>query len=349
MWDMVFSRITETVLAAVNPAQRFFWPFLVANLIMLVAVCFWRLPKDSGRLAEKTLENAFPKDVYQHRSALLDYRYAAINALFSVLIQCVAGLGTVVITRLTTVACGAIFGVLAPFNEVGFGVCLAYTFLMIVLFDTANFFAHYLQHRVPALWEFHKVHHSAEVLTPITVLRMHPVDDLITASTHMLTFGLANGLFLYQFGGTAMTLTVWGTNIFFFTYFAFGYHLRHSHVWVMFPKGVREVFSSPALHLVHHSKASQHWDKNFAPVFTLWDRLFGTLYQPAQHETIEFGIADEDARELTSVPQLYLTPFRKALGVVASPGLQSRFRKWRDGLGMTLQRARSKQPATDAG
>ena len=36
------------------------------------------------------------------------------------------------------------------------------------LWDFAATWAHYLQHRVPILWELHKVHHSAEVMTPIT-------------------------------------------------------------------------------------------------------------------------------------------------------------------------------------
>ena len=34
-------------------------------------------------------------------------------------------------------------------------------------------------HRVPALWEFHKVHHSAEVLTPLTEWRQHPLELML--------------------------------------------------------------------------------------------------------------------------------------------------------------------------
>ena len=315
MWTVLLHYLTETLTALVSPAQRFFWLFLFANVLIALGLTFWRLPKEVSDRAAKSLELAFPKEVYKHRSALLDYRYAAINAFVSILIQAATGVGTIVLMQQSKGALDAVFGAAAKPLDASFLTCLAFTFGLVFLFDAANFFAHYLQHKIPALWEFHKVHHSAEVLTPITVLRMHPIDDLITAGTHIVAFGLANGLFLHFHGGTVTTLTVLGANVFYFLYYIFGYHLRHSHVWVMFPKGLREIFSSPALHLVHHSKAEQHWDKNFAPVFTLWDWLFGTLYQPKQYEEIEFGIADEDSCELRSIRQLYLTPFKKALAM----------------------------------
>ena len=316
MWDVVYERLVNTVLMLVHPGQRFFWPFLLANVMLAIVICYWRLPKGTSERANRALEAVFPKQVLLHPSALLDYRYAAINAVMTVLILSAAGIGTVVMTAMSRSAMDALFGISAEVRNAGVLISVLYTFLAIFLFDTANFLAHYLQHRIPALWEFHKVHHSAEVLTPVTVLRMHPIDDMITATTHLAAFGFANGVFLHFYGGAITKLTVLGTNVFFFLYFISAYHLRHSHVWVMFPRGVREILSSPALHLVHHSKAERHWDKNFAPVFTLWDRVFGTLYQPKAVEPIVFGIAEDDMRELTTVRQLYLTPFRKAVRLI---------------------------------
>src|SRR5438094_778580 len=57
----------------------------------------------------------------------------------------------------------------------------AHIILMVALFlalEFAYWFDHYLSHKVPLLWEFHRVHHSAEVLTPFTNSRVHPIDSL---------------------------------------------------------------------------------------------------------------------------------------------------------------------------
>jgi sterol desaturase/sphingolipid hydroxylase (fatty acid hydroxylase superfamily) len=81
----------------------------------------------------------------------------------------------------------------------------------------------------------------------------------------------------------------------------------------MFPRGIRDHISSPALHHIHHSKHSRHFDKNFARFFTFWDRLAGTLYIPEQEEELEFGLEDKDQRELSTPWQLYVTPFRKVV------------------------------------
>ena len=50
------------------------------------------------------------------------------------------------------------------------------TALQLLTYEFAYWFGHYLFHKVPAMWEFHKVHHSAEVMTTLTELRQHPVE-----------------------------------------------------------------------------------------------------------------------------------------------------------------------------
>jgi hypothetical protein len=50
------------------------------------------------------------------------------------------------------------------------------TSLQVLAYELAYWFAHYCFHKVPALGEFHKVHHSAEVMTGLTELRQHPVE-----------------------------------------------------------------------------------------------------------------------------------------------------------------------------
>ena len=137
-----------------------------------------------------------------------------------------------------------------------------YTLTVLIAFDLGVFVAHYLQHRVPVLWEFHKVHHSARVLTPITVYRMHPVDDILSGSCVALTVGAVAGTFAWALGGPIGELLVLGVNLGLFLFYVVGYNLRHSHVWLSYPRWLSGLLVSPAQHQIHHSRAPVHFDKN---------------------------------------------------------------------------------------
>ena len=53
------------------------------------------------------------------------------------------------------------------------------TIVVFLAFELGYWFHHYLSHRIPFMWEFHKVHHTAEVLTPVTIFRVHPLDTVV--------------------------------------------------------------------------------------------------------------------------------------------------------------------------
>src|SRR5262249_14456192 len=123
-------------------------------------------------------------------------------------------------------------------GEPGFWGRAAMTAGDILALDAGLFLAHYLQHRVPALWEFHKTHHSAAVLMPITVFRMHPVDLWLNFQATGILLGLNAGVFAWLYGTSPSLLALNGINIVFFLFLVAGYHLRHSHVWVMYPRWI---------------------------------------------------------------------------------------------------------------
>lgn len=54
---------------------------------------------------------------------------------------------------------------------------------------------HYCQHKISWLWAFHKVHHSAEGLTPLTANRHHPVDYALGAATAILLGAIGTVVF----------------------------------------------------------------------------------------------------------------------------------------------------------
>ena len=74
---------------------------------------------------------------------------------------------------------------------------LLFTFTMLIVYDFANYSFHVLQHRVPLLWEFHKVHHSAEVLVGVTKDRVHPVDEILSRWWTGLISGPVYAVWLY--------------------------------------------------------------------------------------------------------------------------------------------------------
>jgi sterol desaturase/sphingolipid hydroxylase (fatty acid hydroxylase superfamily) len=92
-------------------------------------------------------------------------------------------------------------------------------------------------------------------------------------------------------------------------------NLAHSHVWVMFPRGVREIFYSPALHLIHHSANPKHYGRNLGSALTIWDRIAGTLYEPteADRRDLVLGLDPDEMRELNSVAQLFWTPLHNII------------------------------------
>jgi len=77
------------------------------------------------------------------------------------------------------------------------------TAALFLAYELAYWTNHYASHRVPLLWEFHRVHHTAEVLTPVTNFRVHPVDSIVFGRAwrrFRLAEGAARGAEAFGFG-----------------------------------------------------------------------------------------------------------------------------------------------------
>ncbi len=197
----------------------------------------------------------------------------------------------------------------------------ALTLTLFVVDDFLRWLVHYYFHVIPELWEFHKVHHTAEVLNFVTADRQHPVEVIATATVLSLAYGLVNGLFIGLFGDNLTVMTVAGANIFLFFFNIIGGVLRHSPFWISFGPKVERWVISPAMHQIHHSEDPKHFDRNMGGSLAVWDRIFGTLYVPTEHEHITFGIGveTEDFRQLGVI---YGRPF-----TAAADHLKKRFGK----------------------
>lgn len=298
------------------PSQRIYLLYMVSALVLAFVVYEWLRRSRRDGPAGSFFAFCFPKRIYRHPSALIDYAYFFINkASFAILFAPLV-VGSTLVSGWTEAGLGAVWNSAAGGYEAGLGAGILFTLLMILASDLATFAGHYLQHKVPLLWEFHKVHHSAEVMTPITVYRMHPVDDLLVGSLVGIASGLVHGAFGFFFEGGIAVITVLELNLVLFLFYLFGYNLRHSHIWLPYPGWLSHFLVSPAQHQIHHSAEPRHFDKNIGFIFAFWDWAAGTLYVPKAKEDFELGLYGGESRDFNSVWKLYTLPFKNAAALI---------------------------------
>jgi sterol desaturase/sphingolipid hydroxylase (fatty acid hydroxylase superfamily) len=145
--------------------------------------------------------------------------------------------------------------------------------LSFVLLDLLLYGWHKASHDLDCLWMFHKVHHNDPYLNVSTAFRLHIVELLIITvlkTTYVIVLGVSQAMVL--------------TNEALFTLFIMFHHAN-----ISFPgeKHLGRVVIVPFLHRAHHSTERKEHDTNYGAVFSIWDRLFGTL---AELEPEKIGI-----------------------------------------------------------
>jgi sterol desaturase/sphingolipid hydroxylase (fatty acid hydroxylase superfamily) len=169
------------------------------------------------------------------------------------------------------------------------------TVALYLAYEFAYWIDHYLSHHVPILWEFHKVHHTAESLSVLTNYRVHPVDTIVFYNIAALVMGATAALLGHLFGRPADALTAGGSNLLVFLTSMSLSHLQHSHLWISLPGRLGKWVLSPAHHQIHHSIDVRHHDRNFGSTTALFDRMFGTLHLPSPaREKLTFGVSGLD-------------------------------------------------------
>jgi sterol desaturase/sphingolipid hydroxylase (fatty acid hydroxylase superfamily) len=251
----------------------------------------------------------FPASAWKHKSTRHDLAIILINDGFLFFLP---ALGALIAFPLADYIAALSEGGAEPSAGSGLFEILTFSVYAALVWDFSASYSHYLKHKVPLLWEFHKVHHCAPVLTPLTAMRRHPIEVLagamITGTVSatailvwILVFGVPGGSF--QIAGAIAIVYVWRL---------LGYNLRHSHIWISYGPFWNRFLISPAHHQLHHSRDPRHHDCNFGHIFTFWDGLFGTLYTPVEGEAFEFGIEREENEKLMTLRALYLRPIRQA-------------------------------------
>ena len=295
---------------AIDGNSRYYWLYCATGMAIAVWV---HMRRHSGKSFEEVF---FSREVWAGRSALNDYFILFAGSVLRVTALAWAYVGSMPVARWTA-------GVLRDLGVTGtvidgsaIGYALALTVLVFVVDDFLRYAVHLAMHRVPELWEYHKVHHSAEELNFATAERFHPIESVLTSLSITAGIGLANGVFIAFFGDKLTPLTVFGANAFLFVFNVAGGVLRHAPVWVSFGPSVERWIISPAMHQIHHSDNPKHFDTNMGGSLAIWDRLFGTLHVAGDRKEITgFGIGPETA-DFRSLKTIYVRPIEQSFALM---------------------------------
>jgi sterol desaturase/sphingolipid hydroxylase (fatty acid hydroxylase superfamily) len=141
---------------------------------------------------------------------------------------------------------------------------------------------HRLLHKVPWMWEVHKVHHSIEEMGFAGHLRYHWMENVIYRTLEyiplaMIGFGIQDFFIVHIF-----TLAIG--------------HLNHANIYL--PLGpLKYIFNSPQMHLWHHAEElpkERRNGVNFGITLSIWDYIFGLNYVPKEDGNIKLGFDDMD-------------------------------------------------------
>lgn len=294
--DSFFGTLLEEYL--INPDKRTYWVYILSSFI--IAIIYLYFNKKQSRIV-------FSSKLWLHPSAKLDYYYFILSYFIKIMM-----IIPIVISAKTI----AFFINKNLYYEFGFNqvqsfsyenTLILYTVTLFIVSDFTRYWLHRFLHTIPFLWEFHKVHHSAKVLNPLTFYRVHPVENILFGFRYSLSIGFVTGIFIYFFGSKIGLVEVLGANAFIFVFSLLGSNLRHSHIPLAYFKTLEKWFISPKQHQIHHSK--KYFNKNFGGYLSVWDRLFGTLKLSNEVKILKFGLKKEQMKNYESLISILLYPF----------------------------------------
>lgn len=249
-----------------NPAGRTFWGFWLSSLVIALSWALLDWPSRSA-LLRQWLSKAY----WLHPSARQDYWLIALNTLlftllgFSTLLW-VIEIANISYQQLNKLAPPAL---LAPTSG---WLIAVYAVLLLLLDDASRYGLHRLLHS-RWLWPLHRLHHSATILTPLTFLRLHPLEQLLYQCRSVLVHGTMSGSYFFLTQTTPELWLIFGVSGFVWLFNMFGANLRHSQIPLHYG-WLEHLLISPAQHQQHHAIGGLRC--NYGSMLAIWDKSFGS-------------------------------------------------------------------------
>ena len=150
--------------------------------------------------------------------------------------------------------------------------------IVLVASDIVQYFFHRTFHRVPFLWGFHAIHHSAKSMDWLAGSRMHFIEIILlraVTSLPLFTLGFSASVMQAYIG----FIYVWSS-------------LLHANVKGDFDR-LGHWIATPRFHHWHHGLEREAFDVNFAIFFPAIDKLFGTFHLPIGRWPQNYGIPED--------------------------------------------------------
>jgi len=174
-------------------------------------------------------------------------------------------------------------------------------FLSVIFMDLIFYVWHLLNHRVPILWRFHRVHHSDLNMDVSTASRFH-IGELALSS------GLKIGL-IYLIGANVVSVILFETLL--------GLTAQFQHSSVRVPLGFERIFYllfvPPSMHRIHHSVIIRERNTNYGTILSIWDRVLGTLLKDVNQEGLVIGLGPYRKFEGLGLLSLLVMPFSRSI------------------------------------
>ena len=177
---------------------------------------------------------------------------------------------------------------IAVFN---IGINWATIAVCIILADLAYYWEHRFMHRVNLLWATHSVHHSSPHFNISVAYRFGPMDGVWPILFHLPLVLLGFNPFVVFFAEKFVQL--FQTAL-------------HTEVIRKFPRPIEAVFNTPSHHRVHHASNQKYLDSNYAGIFIIWDRMFGTFVR--EDEKVVYGLV-KPIKEIKTIGDFLAAPF----------------------------------------
>lgn len=164
----------------------------------------------------------------------------------------------------------------APYRLMDIGWSLPAVAAAFVLNDLRYYWWHRASHRIRWLWADHVQHHSSQHYNLSTALRQ-PATGVLTPGllfhVPMILMGFPLPMIGFV-GGLNLVYQFW----------------IHTETIGRCPAWFEAVMNTPSHHRVHHATNARYLDSNYAGVFIVWDRLFGSFVAERADDPPRYGI-----------------------------------------------------------
>lgn len=236
------------------------------------------------------IENALPLLKSQYHKG----KHTGLNLFFTVTTILVNFSMAFLLLMLSDWVVDKQFGVL---QWLSFGLIGSLVVGLLLLDFIGAWLAHWVQHHVPWMWQFHVIHHTDQHVDTTTANRHHPGESVI------------------RFGFTILAVIIVGAPMWLvFLYQSLSVLLsQFNHANIGLTKGLDKILTwficTPNMHHVHHHYRQPYSDTNYGNIFPYWDRIFGT-YVEVENKKLKYGLDTHmEKKEAEDIWQLLKIPF----------------------------------------